>query len=89
METFKIFLNIAIQKIITSVGGFYGWLLGKVLKYGGQFVMNWLSDVFRKAKRDKEQKQALEELKKVDADQKSTVDDIGKEYEKFANTGHE
>lgn len=88
METIKIFLNILIQKVVTSVGGFYGWVLGKILKFGGQYLMDWLSDFFRKSKRDKEQKQALEELKKVDADPKSTVDDIGKEYEKFSNTGH-
>lgn len=88
MELFKIFLNLVIQKLVTTVGGFWGWILEKVLKYGGQFLIDWFSDFFRKKKRDQEQKQALEELKKVDADPTKTVDDIGKEYEKFANSGH-
>lgn len=70
-----------------KLGGFWSWIGGYVLKYGGQQVydafMTWMHDFTR----TKEQQAAKAEVEKVVQDPNSTAEQRGQAYEKYFNSG--
>lgn len=72
-----------ITSYLVKAGGIKGWVLKKVMEYGGQY----LYDLIFKAERKKEQDKAQEKLEEKLEDPKSTPEETGKAYENFLNSG--
>lgn len=72
---------------VTKFGGVWGWVISKILLYGGQFLVELIYKMINKVKRSGEQKEAKDKLDKVDKDPNSTVEDVGNAYQDAINAG--
>ena len=79
-------LSNLIAQSVLKLSGFKAWLMSKILAWGGSLLTELFADLFRKAKRAKEQEKARQKLDEVVKKPDSTVDDIGKQYEDTINT---
>lgn len=59
----------------------------KLLIWGGQVLLDYLTDLWRKFKRAAAQKEAEDKLEQVNNDPAKTPDDVGQAYEDYINSG--
>lgn len=83
----KALLKLIAGKLAAMIGGPLVWLWSKILYYGGRYLYDFACDLIRKIKRASVQKEKKEVLDKVDADPKSTDDDVAKAYADYLNSG--
>jgi hypothetical protein len=76
-----------IAESVLKLAGFRAWIATQILNYGGSLLAELFADLFRKAKRAKEQEEARQKLDEVVKNPDSTVDDIGEEIAKTINSG--
>ena len=70
-------LNAIISFFTSKVGGIAGFILNKVLQYGGQLLL----DIYNNWRRDQEQKKALKKVEE-DVQNKTPRNDETKTHEK-------
>ncbi len=77
-----------LKKIIVSlVFGFKDKIISLALQYGGQILVDFVKDILKKLKREKEQEAALEKFEEVQKKPDATIDEKGKAYENLINSG--
>lgn len=76
-----------VAKYLTAqLGSGYAWIVGMVLKYGGQALLDLVQPLWVKIKRYFPQKEALKKLEEKQNDPNSSVEDRAKEYENVINS---
>lgn len=82
----KQFKGTILSYALKTWGGITG-IKAKIVIYCGQVIADLLETFIKNVKRKHEQEKALGELKKVDENPASTVDEKGEAYEKMFNSG--
>ena len=73
--------------ILNLVFGFKDKIISLALQYGGQILVDFVKDILKKLKREKEQQAALEKFEEVQQKPDATIDEKGKAYEQMVNSG--
>ena len=59
----KLLLDKLIPMVVGKLGGPLGWLATQLLKYGGNYIINWVTwfvdKITKKAERDKKNEEAV------------------------------
>lgn len=90
-DTFNAVWKIAfpyfVEAILKNFGGLKGWLIRKVLVYGGKQAALILNDWIKAEELAAAQKKEQEKYDKVESNPNATADDQGKAYEDLINAG--
>lgn len=85
-ETFNTLWSLVVTTLVKT-SGLTGKIATLVLKYGGQYLYDFIMNLIRKAERKQEQDAKKEVLDEVLQDPNSTAKDAGKAYEDYINSG--
>jgi hypothetical protein len=85
----KVLLSQLINLVVANVGGVQGWILKKVLQYGGQAAIDLFNQIMDSWKRKSAQTKAEEKKDEVVQNQDSTTQQIGEAYQDYFNSGRE
>jgi hypothetical protein len=69
-----------------SLGGIPGWVVSKIMIYGGKYLLDLAKKYFDKWFRGAKQEKAAEKFEEVVKDPNSSVDQRAEEYAKTINT---
>ena len=76
-----------IMKFAVKLGGIQGWVVSKLLSFGGDILVEWYHDLMKKKSRESEQDKKLEEMNQVIKKPESTPEERAKAYEDYINSG--
>lgn len=68
--------------VATKVGGVYGWILVKILDYGGEALWNYVQGVIARQKQKEAEKKVQEDIDQ----KKQRTDEVRKNEKDFLNS---